>query len=446
MARHVFAAAALLAASCAAAAAEHATLSQRGRRGGGHAYSEAATLHRMQYWSPQVEPKALSDKYLLFTLDHGGLNNIRIGWEIAGLIAQHTGRTFVLPPATAMYLLDYGPRNEALLRSASDQKWSGKTAVEDLINLGQLKGMLPTVTAEEFEAQTGISWSAALLQAEQPTQKRDPTDCRLTDYDGHQGAYLFLDGKQRRPFECGEWWLRGAPRKGMQQQMAEKDWALLRHGFVWHPDAFDIASKVVHFLGPFEYMALHARFGDFAETQAQSAASSMLQNWEAVLDNTTSLYVATDRQDEFEGTHFKKPTVMWPDLFTEKTGNVLVKTKTEYTPERWFKLTGLVEELICTYGKVFVGTDRSSFSGHIERMRVHADPPVRMRLVHTRGDPGLSEEERVVKPDVAAIQEEASAWEDRAWSPKPPTVGDTFLQTASKANHRFHGRAASEHL
>ena len=26
-------------------------------------------------------------------------------------------------------------------------------------------------------------------------------------------------------------------------------WTLLQHGFVWHPDAFELAAKVVHYMG-----------------------------------------------------------------------------------------------------------------------------------------------------------------------------------------------------
>merc|ERR1712232_1095320 len=78
----------------------------------------------------------------------------------------------------------------------------------------------------------------------------------------------------------------------------------------------------------------------------------------------------------------------WDDLFdAKKAGSQLAATiaaeKKKYTPERWFKLMGPIEELICTYSRLFVGTQHSSFSGHIMRMRIHTQAPNTQRLFHT---------------------------------------------------------------
>lgn len=392
---------------------------------------EASVLQRMQYFRKALTPLASTGKYLLFTLDAGGLNNIRIGWEMSGLVALHTNRTLVLPPKAGIYLLDYGPWNQALVGDSSG--WTGKTAVEDLIDVHQLKGVLPTLTAEEFEAEAGMSWQQARESSEMAAPQQDySASCHFSNWDSLESKFIFMDGKQRREgFSCGEWWLRGGPRPELRQELTEEHWGLLRHGFVWHPDAFAIAAKAVHHLGLFDFMAVHARYGDFVEHQSQRSPDEIYDNWRPLLANASALYVATDRQEKFEGfaeRHGVK-LVMWPDLFTDATGGALTEVKKQFTPERFFKLTGPVEELICTYARVFVGTDRSSFTGHIQRMRVHADPPVSMRLVHTDGNPFSSEGvRREAKIPLEQIQQSIRDWEQREWIVPPINQGERFME------------------
>merc|ERR1719217_868940 len=106
---------------------------------------ELVDLDRMRYWNEATEVMAPTEKYVLFTNDAGGLNNIRLGWEASGLIAQGTGRTLVLPPPSKMYLLDWGEMK------GGHRDTDTTTLVEDIINLAQLKANVPTLTAKEFE-------------------------------------------------------------------------------------------------------------------------------------------------------------------------------------------------------------------------------------------------------------------------------------------------------
>jgi len=388
-------------------------------------------LQRMQYWRKPTSELPSTGKYLLFSPDAGGLNNIRIAWEMSGLVALHTGRTLVLPPKARMYLLDFGPWNTGLVGDTSN--WTGTTRVEDLIDVTQLKGALPTLTMEEFEAEVGMEWNEARGQAEQAPFKQD--SYQLSDWSLLTGKFVFMDGRRRDAFKMGQWWLRGGPRDELRREITDADWGLLRHGFVWHQDAFSIAAKAVHHLGLFDYVAIHARYGDFAEHQAQRSPEDIYENWKSLIDNSSALYVATDRQQEFNGfaERHKVNLVMWPDLFTATTGGVLSGVKQLYTPERFFKLMGPVEELICTYAKVLVGTDRSSFTGHIQRMRIHVDAPVSKPLVHTDGTYGtVSNREMQVPLD--EIEQSIQRWEQRDWIVPPITQGDHFAKkTGSRA-------------
>jgi len=392
-------------------------------------------IQRMQYWKRPTSALPSTGKYLLFSPDAGGLNNIRIGWEMIGLVAFHSNRTLVLPPKSRMYLLDFGPWNQALVGDTSN--WTGSTRVEDLIDVTQLKGVLPTLTVEEFEAEAGVKWEQARYEAEKaPPQGGHP----LSDWSALAGKFVFMSGENREGFDMGQWWLQGGPRDEVRPEMTEVDWGLLRHGFVWHQDVFSIAAKAVQYLGLFDYVALHARYGDFAEKQSQRTPDQIYENWRPLIANASAMYVATDRQAQFDGfaqRHGVK-LVMWPDLFTAATGGVLSADKQLYTPERFFKLMGPVEEVICTFAKVFVGTDRSSFSGHIQRMRIHADAPVPQRLTHTDGSPGTLADRGVQVP-LEEIQRSIQQWEQRDWHVPPVTQGDHFRKrTAALGARRYY--------
>jgi hypothetical protein len=45
------------------------------------------------------------EKYITFTVDRGGWNNVRMSMEIIFVIAAVTGRTLVLPPKEPLYRL-----------------------------------------------------------------------------------------------------------------------------------------------------------------------------------------------------------------------------------------------------------------------------------------------------------------------------------------------------
>jgi hypothetical protein len=386
-------------------------------------------IQRMRYWSRPTSALPSTGKYLLFTPDAGGLNNIRIGWEMTGLVALHTNRTLVLPPKSRMYLLDFGPWNQELVGDTSN--WTHNTRVEDLIDVTQLKGVLPTLTMEEFEAEVGMKWEQARYQAE---MTRPQGSHRLSDWSALTGKFVFMDGQgNREGFDMGQWWLQGGPRDEVRPEVTEVDWGLLRHGFVWHQDVFSIAAKAVHYLGLFDYMALHARYGDFAEKQAQRTPDEIYENWRPLIANASAMYVATDRQGQFDG--FAKrhgvKLVMWPDLFTAATGGVLSAEKQLYTRERFFKLMGPVEEVICTYAKVFIGTDRSSFTGHIQRMRIHADAPVTKRLSHTDGNP-FARSSREMQVPLDEIQRSIQQWQQRNWVVPDITKGEHFRKKTTK--------------
>merc|ERR1719326_898291 len=93
---------------------------------------------------------------------------------------------------------------------------------------------------------------------------------------------------------------------GHRQPWQTPTWAfpLLRNHFVWHPDAFDIASKVVDHLGLFSYVSMHIRYGDFQfQANKENATRTILnQGWLSLLQQESEQvherYTLEDRESQ----------------------------------------------------------------------------------------------------------------------------------------------------
>jgi hypothetical protein len=81
-------------------------------------------------------------KYLTFEVDQGGLNNIRMAFEYAVVVAAVTGRTLVLPPPQSWYLLHHGPTQE--------KPSGGYCGFADIFDIDALSQAVPTITSAAF--------------------------------------------------------------------------------------------------------------------------------------------------------------------------------------------------------------------------------------------------------------------------------------------------------
>lgn len=345
--------------------------------------AELATLRAMQWWTPATDRVPPGDKYVIFSADAGGPNNIRLGLVMTALLTQRLNRTLVLPPPASMYLLDWGPRS----KEAGDMPKKTKTLHEDLLDLRQLEGNLATLTWAEFVALNGYqTFEAAAADAQTVTSDHY---CDLNAYQAlGESRIIYMNGMKREGFSCAEWWLTGQPRTGLKQFLKDDQWLpLFRNGIVWHEDVFKVASKVVNFLGLWQYVAVHARYNDFQFKQNRQDEESLLQRIEPLLLPGQSLYIASDEPSRFMQQRLPGVQIVTFSDLVGSTGGVaaglLNSTREQYNPERWFKIKGMVDELICTFSKVFVGTERSSFTGHIQQMRIDAGAPVTRTLFHT---------------------------------------------------------------
>merc|ERR1719145_371969 len=88
-----------------------------------------------------------------------------------------------------------------------------------------------------------------------------------------------------------------------------------------------------------------------------------------------------------------------------------------YSPERLSNLAGPVEQVICTFGKVFIGSEKSSFTGYIERLRLYAQAPTHATYIKYMGvdasDKGLRLfHDDPVNPAVQKqVEEQIKRWE-----------------------------------
>jgi len=354
--------------------------------------------NRMRYWS-SAKPGGASthttgniSKFLLFDFDEGGLNNIRLGWEVAGVIALYTGRTLVLPPPKQLYLIDYGPE---YFHPAQE---NSKSKMEDFIDIAQLKAGLPALTFSEFRAQHGkeLGITENLSDDEVLSQWQDGQEhqtivapgkglCDLTSYvDGHR-VYVPRRGEDGRLFGCSKWWDLGQlefTEKGAEWPLSPQAQSLLKNNFVWHPDVFELAAPIINDLGMFNYNSLHARYGDLQFKEARQPADSIAEKWylselgKRMFGNST-LYISTDEMADSMIQTFRQRGIKakWSKDYFDDPNSPIAQLMKQKGPVRMNQIKGPVEQVVCAFGKLFLGTRKSTFSGYINQLRIKAGAP-----------------------------------------------------------------------
>jgi hypothetical protein len=113
------------------------------------------------------------------------------------------------------------------------------------------------------------------------------------------------------------------------------------------------------------YVALHIRRGDFQYKQTRIEIDKLLSNIRPLLGKPNRLlYIATDEKNQtvFEPLRKEFQVVFLTDY------HVMLKEESK-TPQR---LWGMVEQLVCVGAQTFIGTELSTFSAYITRMRAYA--------------------------------------------------------------------------
>jgi len=361
-------------------------------------------IKALRYWENecinQPFPGARPHRYVTFDKDQGGLNNIRLVLEYVTVIAALTGRTLVLPAGQPWYLINCGPM--------AGGEPGGYTEVADIFDISALREAIPVLTTpefiaeasqhlsipEEFRHETFINsnqqansslikdWKKWLLKSTKviPWNPYNTLIC-LPDVesvtDNAELAEDYVDGRQLVEFSpvmssspvihfpsTAEYRSLGP----VATMLAAKDQSLptasrrlLKNHVRFRPEIFAKASELINLLGHNKYDAIHIRRNDFQYEQTRLNAKAILENIEPLLDSGLPVYIATD---ETEGEFFveisrKHRVVQWADIVSRFNGDFDV-------PYGW---TGPIEQIICAGARRFIGTDLSTFSAYMNRIR-----------------------------------------------------------------------------
>jgi len=129
-------------------------------------------------------------------------------------------------------------------------------------------------------------------------------------------------------------------------------------------DLLEVAWKIIQTIGPQNYSAVHARRQDF-KLQYKTEylePETVSGNVQALIESNETIYLASDEGDVDFYSRFARK---FPDRVVRLSNfqPLLEGTKEWQLP--------MIEQLICAYGRIFVGTRLSTFSAYITRIRGH---------------------------------------------------------------------------
>ncbi|GAB5356578.1 hypothetical protein AAMO2058_000301900 [Amorphochlora amoebiformis] len=400
-------------------------------------------LKRISYFGEGGVAKQSTDKYITFLKDCGGFNNIRMGFEYAVLMAWVTGRTLVLPPPEGWYLIDFGP----IKRGGAYKR--GVTKFSEFFDMEHLRAGMPVITAKEFyEKEKGRldlkegfegdvlsteskTWKAYLFQkfggqAWSPL-KRVVMDPSIATYkasnnqkpamtvgrtpvefdeelkskavihfpschgpNGDQGIYRFLGQISNSVLFADK-----------HRETAFK--SFWKNHIHYPKEVFTAAAHMIAKMGLFAYSALHVRRNDL---QYKEVYIHNIHRFPFNIYTGEVLYIATDETNSafFDAIREKHKVFQWKDVVNEAKG-------IQYSE----KVINIIEQTICAGGRRFFGTQKSTFTSYIFRMRGYMSVPDTKQYWHNIRYTGMPDVDKFAQPILGPntyMQEDPSMWED----------------------------------
>jgi hypothetical protein len=283
-----------------------------------------------------------TDKYIVTDWYHAGFNNFRMTFEIASVLSYTLNRKLIIP----------GPRKIPHLQEK-------KFSISDFFDI------------ENFVINYEESYDEFLKDSHDVITINYPSHDTLYKVDNSPVPDYFkgtnivnLHEMENIKFLHFPGNLFGNFYHAISHTNITDICKMVKKHIHYKESIFDNAKKCIDILGDQQYYAIHIRRGDFLTGGADSwmwnfitmSAEKILENIENIIPINSKLYIATDEKDKTYFLPFKEKydIYFYDDIKCDKIE--------EHT-------VGLIEQIICSRSKTFVGTFVSTFSTYINRLR-----------------------------------------------------------------------------
>ena len=140
------------------------------------------------------------------------------------------------------------------------------------------------------------------------------------------------------------------------------------------PELFEYASHIISKLGLFKYAALHVRRNELQYKNSFISAEKTLQHVKPLIKPNEIIYISTDETDAnfFKVIENEYDNVyQWKHFFKIKNSPVYIGDDIKIPK----KYEGCVEMIVCGAARIFFGTDTSTFTAYITRLRGYINSP-----------------------------------------------------------------------
>ena len=281
----------------------------------------------------------------------GGFNNIRMSLELAVCISYELNRTLVLPPGYGMYLL------------------KGTSNLTDFFNTDTLG--IKHLTLQEFSKLKEIENTPQAVKDISKVIDKD-TIPGVINFEKIKVPGKFLKNREEILSESViddseilyfEKKLLGNFYQSIYSKFDTNYKKLIAKYVTYRNDIRDIAWRFIQLLGDRTYYSVHIRRNDFQYKELHLPPEEVLKNIIPLVPEGSTLYIATDHQDN-----------SFFNIFKEKYKVVFYKELVEQLSEdihiNWIPI---IEQLICTRSIKFIGNKQSTLSSFIFRMRGYMD-------------------------------------------------------------------------
>jgi len=368
-------------------------------------------LETMHAWPERPLPP--NGRYVSFAPWQGGFNNIRMSLEMAAAFALATDRTLVLPPSYKMYL-----RGESAFQDyfEYDHLRRGIRAVDyvefrKLVNLDRydgygVEGPVNSHSMEDyFKGVSKVPGAYVVNNEKWKDLIASQVVYCFPNCPNHTSSQVELDWFKKisyrlKPMEGGTPAINAAsivhfpanllghfytfvwfkdPREGARIKR------IIRDHMHYKEEIFRFAEHIVQAMGgDFAFSCLHVRRNDFQFKDVWTPAGDIVRNVDGLFNPGERIYIATDELSKGKESevHFSADAVSkassdhkWFQPMFDKWGgrsnvrfwsDFLEPLKLSEVKKIWI---GCVESVVCARARMFVGTQKSTFTGYINRMR-----------------------------------------------------------------------------